>query len=430
MKRLCWPKWVRARAGLVAIVALAAGTLANAEEVVVKNDSVVDGSAVAIQAGFVSGESAAAWLTSPCDGDIVAVQIFWKSLFGGTGESLEDSIRIFEGGLFPSPGAELALLEGPVLTDGFLNEFRYLDEEQTVPIEVPVSTGDEFVVSFRFDSNPDPLFGPSVVTDVDGCRGGKNAIQYTSGSWGNLCAEGVSGDLMIRAVVDCVEPQGACCNSNGLCTDGLYAEECARGFDTFFPNQSCVEIECPEWTGACCNGTGGCLQDRTRERCEDVLGGIYAGHGTDCNDGVCQVGACCLLDGTCEQTIELECRDLHGTYRGQGVACEDADCPPPLGACCIGVSCEEDQTHDDCLSFNGVWAGPLTQCYAEMCPICDDGDANGDGQVDLIDFALFQFCYGAPGVDVCKCLDMNNDNHVDLGDYLLFEEELVSGGPG
>lgn len=127
---------------LLAAVAGLAGSkwTAVAEEVVVKNDSLADGGNGAIQAGFDAGESAAAWLTSPCNGRIVAVQIFWKSLTGGQPPSLEQSITIFGNGTFPQPGPILALLEGPVMTDGFINEFRYLDELNTIPIDVPIKS--------------------------------------------------------------------------------------------------------------------------------------------------------------------------------------------------------------------------------------------------------------------------------------------------
>src|SRR5262245_53498864 len=89
-----------------------------AAEIVVQNDSVVEGSTAAIQAGFVAGESAAAWLTTPCDGNIVAVQVFWRSLTGTTGISIEDSITIYNGGTFPNPSGVAAELLGPVMTDG------------------------------------------------------------------------------------------------------------------------------------------------------------------------------------------------------------------------------------------------------------------------------------------------------------------------
>jgi hypothetical protein len=429
MNRVCGPAGNGVVFWVAASMLAFASVAAVAEEVDVLNDSAVDGSTVAIQAGFVAGESAAAWLTSPCDGNIVAVQVFWLSLFGGTGDSLEDSITIFAGGTFPAPGAELAFLEGPVVRDGFLNEFRSLDEAGAIPIEVPVETGETFVVSFRFLNDPDPLFGPSVCTDFDGCQGGRNAYQTTSGTWRNLCAEGVSGDLVIRAVVDCAEPTGACCNSNGICADEVLAENCQQEFDTFFPDQSCAEVTCPEGTGACCNGEGGCLQNQTETFCEEVLGGIYAGRGTDCDDDVCVLGACCRADGSCDETVGILCRDEGDLFQGPGTTCAETECPEPLGACCVATTCVPDQTLNDCFSFTGIWAGPLTECFDGICPICDDGDANGDLQVDLADFGFFQHCFGAAGTGECKCLDMDNNNVVDLDDYVLFEEALSGGGP-
>jgi hypothetical protein len=45
--------------------------------------------------------------------------------------------------------------------------------------------------------------GPSVVTDNDGCQAGKNGIFAIPGGWFSSCVLGVSGDFVIRAVVDC-----------------------------------------------------------------------------------------------------------------------------------------------------------------------------------------------------------------------------------
>src|SRR5215470_16180012 len=92
-------------------LACAAGAMsvsvARASEVTVQNDTFVSGGPATIEAGFAANESAAVWLTSPCDGDIVAVQIGWLSLSGGTGQTEEDSISIFNGSTFPTPGAAL-----------------------------------------------------------------------------------------------------------------------------------------------------------------------------------------------------------------------------------------------------------------------------------------------------------------------------------
>ena len=167
-----------------------------AEEVVVQNDSLMDFGQGFIQVGFGAGESAAAWLASPCVGDITKVLVLWRSQFGGAPDSLEDSITVFEPGAFPAPGTERAILSGPIMVDGPLNEF-------TLPVPLPIQDGDEFVVSFKFLNDP-PQVGPSVVTDADGCQVPKNAIfAIPPSAWFDACALGVSGDFVIRAVVDC-----------------------------------------------------------------------------------------------------------------------------------------------------------------------------------------------------------------------------------
>ena len=195
----------RRRVTILIIVALI-GVMASAgraAEVVVQNDSLTDGALGIIQAGFDPGESAAAWLTSPCNGNIVAVQVFWRSVTGTEPQSIEESIKIFEAGSFPVPGAELASIVGPLMTDGVINEFRYLDENQTIPLIVPVTNGQTFVVSFKFLEDPSPSNGPSVVNDVDGCQAGRNTIDAVGLGWISSCLLGVGGDWVIRAVVDC-----------------------------------------------------------------------------------------------------------------------------------------------------------------------------------------------------------------------------------
>ena len=190
---------------LVAVIGTlgVATSAAQAAEVVAKNDSLSGGSQGVIQAGFDPGESAASWLTSPCDGNIVAVQVFWRSTTGTEPQSLEDSIRVFAAGAFPTPGSLLVSIDGPVMTDSVINEFRYLDENQTIPLNVPVSNGQIFVVSFKFLEDPNPLAGPSVVNDTDGCQAGKNTIDAVGIGWISSCLLGVTGDWVIRAVVDC-----------------------------------------------------------------------------------------------------------------------------------------------------------------------------------------------------------------------------------
>jgi len=191
---------------IVATIGVAASAIL-AEEVTVQNDSLGEGDQGIIQAGFDPGESAAAWLTSPCDGNIVAVQVFWRSLTGTAPMSIEDSIKVLNGGAFPTPGALLASIDGPVMTDSVINEFRYLDENLTIPLIVPVNDGQTFVVSFKFLNDPPQASGPSLVNDVDGCQSGRNTIDAAGIGWISSCLLGVTGDWVIRAVVDC--PSGA-----------------------------------------------------------------------------------------------------------------------------------------------------------------------------------------------------------------------------
>ncbi len=180
----------------VALSCLFLGTSVSAQQVVLQNDSVTDFGNATIQAGFVGGEAASAWLTSSCAGSMVAVQILWLSTTGTGPDILEDSIVINNAGAFPNPGTQLALISGPLLSDGFFNEFA-------LSVPVTVQLGSTYVVSLVFDDASPPT-GPSVVTDTNGCQSGKNGIfAIPPAAWFSSCDLGVTGDFAIRAVVDC-----------------------------------------------------------------------------------------------------------------------------------------------------------------------------------------------------------------------------------
>lgn len=194
---------------IIATCALAvASATAGAAEVTVQNDSLVNFGNASIVWGFAAGEKAASWLTSPCDGSVRAVQIFWRSPSGTTGEHFHDSIEIFRSGTFPNPGALAETIGGPVLTDGVLNEWRYIDENNVIPLAVPVAENETFVVSFTFDTPPTPNTGPSITRDTDGILPNRNALYGDIGlgmQWYDSAMLGLQGDWIIRAVVDCVE---------------------------------------------------------------------------------------------------------------------------------------------------------------------------------------------------------------------------------
>ena len=361
-------------------------------EVTVKNDSVVDFGTAVIVGDFIAGEQAGVRLTSTCDGYIVAVQILWMEGTPGHGQSIEAAIHIYNGGTFPTPGAELALLEGPVMTPGGLNEFRYLDENQQFPIHVPVTNGQQFYVTLQFDNPTDVgSGGPSVVRDTNGCQSGKNVIYAIPGGWVNSCLLGVAGDFVIRAVINCTN------------------------------------------TGACCRA-GGCLST-TQANCQ-AIGGIYAGGGTTCTTDICTAGACCLNTGECVQNFGFQCTTLGGTYQGAGTSCSPNPCPQPHGACCYADICIPDQPEADCTGTGGVWAGALTDCGPPN-PCSSDpcsgltftrADINGDGAIDGADVQGFvdQYISATPGsVGFCAA-NMCNANHaIDANDLNAFVACLI-----
>lgn len=184
-----------------AMLAAAATVTAGAQEVTVQNDS-FDGLGTPV-GDFVAGEHAGVRLTSPCDGAIVGVQIAWQGTEPGGLPSLEQAIHIYEGDTFPTPGPEMEILVGPVMTPGFINEFRYLDDTKNFPLFVPVTNGQQFYVTLQYANGTDVgNGGPSVIRDLDGCQAGRNVLFATPGGWLNFCLF-LPGDLVIRAVVDC-----------------------------------------------------------------------------------------------------------------------------------------------------------------------------------------------------------------------------------
>lgn len=214
-----------ARAALAALALAALGACiaapARAVEVTVQNDTAPPDTPCNC---FIPGESAAAWLTASCTGDVVAVQARWRSVVGGAPQQLEQSLSVLAPGTFPTPGAPLlsqggnpAVVVGPTLTDGIVNEFRFLDPpSNTLPLRVPVTSGQGFVVSLTYfnQSSGGAPFLPDLVFDSDGCQGGTNAVDVMPGGWNDACPLGVTGDWALRAVVDC-EPSAVPAASGG-----------------------------------------------------------------------------------------------------------------------------------------------------------------------------------------------------------------------
>jgi len=58
------------------------------------------------------------------------------------------------------------------------------------------------------------------------------------------------------------------------------------------------------------------------------------------------------------------------------------------------------------------------------------GDFDDDGDVDLLDFAAFQGCFGiTPVIHHCRPGDMDGGNQIDLDDFVLFQSEFTGPNP-
>ncbi len=145
--------------------------------------------------GFVAGEEGAAVfeaLPAEYPIEVLRVGIAWGSLFGGSPQSLEGAIRVYEGA--PPAVTQIFSLPGPVLSDGVINEF----DLEPLPGDIIIASG-PFTVSLLLDNNSPPL-GPSMVIDGAGCIPGHSFVNAIPGGWTDLCAFGASGNWVIHVV--------------------------------------------------------------------------------------------------------------------------------------------------------------------------------------------------------------------------------------
>ncbi len=165
----------------------------------------------------------------------------------------------------------------------------------------------------------------------------------------------------------------------------------------------------------------------------------------DMNDGrydlyqapvVCPpVGACCQRDNVCSQETLDACMALGGEYQGDGVSCAQAQCNV-VGACCQEKGVCTQEMRVDCEAPN-TFQGEGVPCEAVDCryQVCQTpaADADGDGDVDSADFAIWQRCLSGDD-DIsefpikCSCLDSNLDGHISGDDLQLFLN--CGSGPG
>jgi len=94
--------------------------------------------------------------------------------------------------------------------------------------------------------------------------------------------------------------------------------------------------------------------------------------------------------------------------------------------------------HPDAVTTANVQIGEVTGNMYErnlvLGWVAPSPDFDGDGDVDLADFALFAACFHDPeDLPPTNCTvdaDLNNDGVVDWEDFVVFEQALAAGGPG
>ncbi len=141
--------------------------------------------------------------------------------------------------------------------------------------------------------------------------------------------------------------------------------------------------------------------------------------------GIAQAtGACCLATGQCTVTTMAACTSSGGTYQGDSITCMEANCPVPMGSCCVGIFCQVT-TATACASVMGVFNANDPNCSQAcveltgacclqdgMCQILsatDCGSAGGiyagDGTDCMNRPCLFTCCFNDGS---CQLLSLND----------------------
>lgn len=186
----------RFAAAAALLVGLSAST-AHAEEIELKYDGFVDGGQATCQQGFATGDEGAVTFSHDADYQLAKVQF----LFCGADTTETVTIVVYRdtGGAVPGE----VVFQGDYPIQGSaeaLNEINFLAEN------LVFSAGESFRFAVRLQHDGPPGLG----NDTDGTSmGGVNWIYDTlSGSWADSSGFGVTGDWIVRAVIDTL-PSGA-----------------------------------------------------------------------------------------------------------------------------------------------------------------------------------------------------------------------------
>ena len=132
-------------------------------------DRLIDGGTIGICPCFTTGEVAMVILdTPPGTVTLEAIQIFWEVFFGSSPDVLESALIVYDmnqtGPVVPASFVPIEVLKGPVLVQGFLNQF----DVGKLAIQLPPK---RFGIGLEFETdqvNENPQTTPSIVSDANG----------------------------------------------------------------------------------------------------------------------------------------------------------------------------------------------------------------------------------------------------------------------
>lgn len=121
-------------------------------------------------------------------------------------------------------------------------------------------------------------------------------------------------------------------------------------------------------TGACCVLNGSCVETLP-EQCTGS--NQFQGVGVPCDPSPCPpTGACCLTQGSCLALTQHACEEIEGpeAYAGDGTTCDAIDpCADLPGPCCLSGNECQVKTKSECDDLGGQYQGPFLDCSVNLC---------------------------------------------------------------
>ena len=209
--------------------------------------------------------------------------------------------------------------------DTYLNGtqlIRFAPGGEAAIISHGLSAGIPFPKVTYVDLCANPLGGANSTVDLPSGLGGARVVAAGSDFQTVLLVNGnPQPGQGFSMSTSCYASPGGCCLGNGVCNDGLTAQQCLdqQGVPL---SGTCAASTCLE---ACCLDDGSCGLVEFAS-CPNPQGGF------SCDGVSCPVAqeACCLPNGNCQNNSALACAGVGGTPAGPGTDCFGAtptDCP-------------------------------------------------------------------------------------------------------